>query len=183
MSEIDKKIEEKRQKLINLVGTDKADNIIKQDINRKENEDLFTKGVKIGFKDNILGIEQLIRSLAPGVSEREKELQNIINERAIQNRDVLDTGGGTAGNIFGTAPPAGGAAFIPGGQTYTGMTLAGLGLGALQPTTTKDETLGTEDQSRLINTAIGGAAGIVGKAGSDKIAKILQSRIANQQGN
>ena len=183
MSEIDKKIEEKRQRLINLVGTDKADKIIKSDIKRKENERLFTKGVKIGFKDNILGIEQLIRSLAPGVSEREKELQNIINERAIQNRDVLNTGWGTAGNIVGTAAPAVGTAFIPGGQTYTGMTLAGLGLGAIQPTTTEDETLGTEDQSRLINTSIGGAAGIVGKAGGDRIAKILQSRIANQQGN
>ena len=92
MSEIDKKIEEKRQRLINLVGTDKADKIIKQDIKRKENERLLTKGVKIGFKDNILGVEQLIRSLVPGVSDREKELQNIINERAIQNRDVLNTG-------------------------------------------------------------------------------------------
>ena len=183
MSEIDKKIEEKRQRLINLVGTDKADKIIKSDIKRKENERLLTKGIKHGFTGNILGVEQLIRSLAPGVSEREKELQNIINERAIQNRDVLDTGWGTAGNIIGTAAPALAAAFVPGGQTYTGMTLAGLGLGASQPTTTKDETLGTEDQSRLINTAIGGATGIVGKAGSDKIAKILQSRIANQQGN
>ena len=180
---IDEKIAEKRERLTKLVGSEKADKIIKQDIKRKENEDLFTKGVKIGFKDNILGIEQLIRSLAPGVSEREKELQNIINERAIQNRDVLNTGWGTAGNIVGTAAPAVGAAFIPGGQTYTGMTLAGLGLGAIQPTTTEDEALGTEDQSRLINTAIGGAAGIVGKAGGDKISKILQNRIANQQGN
>ena len=183
MSEIDKRIEEKRERLTKLVGSEKADKIIKQDIKRKENEDLFTKGVKIGFKDNILGIEQLIRSLNPKVSEREKELQNIINERAIQNRDVLNTGWGTAGNIVGTAAPAVGAAFIPGGQTYTGMTLAGLGLGAIQPTTTEDEALGTEDQSRLINTAIGGAAGIVGKAGGDKISKILQNRIANQQGN
>ena len=183
MSEIDKKIEEKRQKLINLVGTDKADKIIKQDIKRKENERLLTKGVKIGFKDNILGIEQLIRSLVPGVSDREKELQNIINERAVQNRDVLDTGWGTAGNIIGTAAPALAAAFVPGGQTYTGMALTGAALGASQPTTTKDETLGTEDQSRLINTAIGTGGGIVGKAGGDKIAKILQSRIANQQGN
>ena len=117
MSEIDKRIEEKRERLTKLVGSEKADKIIKQDIKRKENEDLFTKGVKIGFKDNILGIEQLIRSLNPKVSEREKELQNIINERAIQNRDVLNTGWGTAGNIVGTAAPAVGAAFIPGGQT------------------------------------------------------------------
>jgi len=84
MSEIDKKIEEKRQRLINLVGTDKADKIIKQDIKRKENERLLTKGIKHGFTGNILGIEQLIRSLAPGVSEREKNYKTLLTNELLR---------------------------------------------------------------------------------------------------
>ena len=183
MSEIDKEIEKKLKRLTDLVGSDQAEKIVKKQTEGKLKDDLFWKGLKIGGRNTALGVEQLIRSLAPGVSDRERELQNIINENAIKDKAVLDTWTGTAGNITATALPALAAMFVPGGQTYTGMAIAGGLLGATQPTTSKDETLGTEDQSRVLSTALGTGGGIVGKFGGDKLAKFLSNRVATNQAN
>lgn len=182
MSEIDDAIAKKLERLTTLVGSDKAQEIVNQDIKRKENEGNLVAGAKIGFRNLGLGTEQFIRGLVPGVSEREKNLQNIINENAIKDKQVLSTGYGTAGNIGATVLPALATAAIPGVNTVTGMAATGALLGAAQPTTSQDETLGTEDQSRLINTGIGAGGGVIGKIGGDKIAKVLQNRIATSGG-
>jgi hypothetical protein len=178
MSEIDDAIAKKLERLTELVGTDKAQKIVNQDIKRKENEGNLVAGAKIGFRNLGLGAEQFIRGLVPGVSEREKNLQNIINENAIKDKQVLSTGYGMAGNIGATVLPALATLPVPGLNTATGLTATGALLGAVQPTTSQDETLGTEDQSRLINTGLGAGGGFVGKIGGDKIAKVLQNRIA-----
>ena len=182
MSEIDDAIAKKLERLTNLVGTDKAQEIVNNDIKRKENEGNLVAGAKIGFRNLGLGTEQFIRGLVPGVSEREKNLQNIINENAIKDKQVLSTGYGTAGNIGATILPALATLPVPGLNTATGLAATGALLGASQPTTSQDETLGTEDQSRLINTGLGAGGGFVGKIGGDKLAKVLSNKIANSGG-
>lgn len=103
------------------------------------------------------------RKAADIVLAPQRKLQAHIDERRVLDRDLMDTGAGFAGNMFGSAAPllAGGgaglltktpstvAAFLP--KSLGANALQGALLGTLQPT----ETGG----SRSLNAVFGGAAG------------------------
>lgn len=128
----------------------------------------FIKGAKIGVVDTVLGAEQLVRDIVPGVSKREENLQKIIDKRKIDNEAILKTKSGTIGNIAGTIATAAPTLLIPGANTLTGSAIVGGALGAAQPVATGD--------SRTVNTALGAGGGVVGKLGGDKVAKIVGNK-------
>ena len=129
----------------------------------------FIKGAKIGVVDTVLGAEQLVRDIVPGVSKREENLQKIIDKRKIDNEAILKTKSGSIGNIAGTIATAAPTLLIPGANTLTGSAIVGGALGAAQPVATGD--------SRTVNTALGAGGGVVGKLGGDKVAKIVGNKI------
>ena len=128
----------------------------------------FIKGAKIGVVDTVLGAEQLVRDIVPGVSKREENLQKIIDKRKIDNEAILKTKSGTIGNIAGTIATAAPTLLIPGANTLTGSAIVGGALGAAQPVAT--------GESRTVNTALGAGGGVVGKLGGDKVAKIVGNK-------
>lgn len=87
---------------------------------------------------------------------------------AAKSRDtaLMKTGAGLGGNIAGNASIFAPTAFIPGANTYTGAALVGSGMGALQPVAT--------GESRGVNAAIGGGAGIAGQAIGRGISRVIQ---------
>lgn len=80
--------------------------------------------------------------------------QEDIDEAKRIDAPLMKTTAGTAGNITGNILASVPAAFVPGANTAVGASLIGAGMGGLQPTAT--------GESRLMNTAIGGAAGLAG---------------------
>lgn len=92
--------------------------------------------------------------------------QSVISARE-RDAALMDTGAGMAGNIAGSIAALAPTAMIPGANTYAGASAVGGIYGALQPT--------AEDESRLLNTAIGGGLGAAGKFAGDKLAQGLRS--------
>lgn len=80
--------------------------------------------------------------------------QKEIDESKAIGAPLMKTKSGFAGNITGNVVAATPAMFIPGAQTLGGMALTGGGMGFMQPV--------ASDDSRLLNTAVGTAAGPVG---------------------
>lgn len=91
-----------------------------------------------------------------GRTEKQKQIQQQIDEAKSLDAPLLATGAGRTGSIIGQSVAAAPAALIPGGQTLAGGALIGAGLGALQPVATGD--------SRLRNTELGAAGGAIGSA-------------------
>lgn len=101
------------------------------------------------------GVEQAARSLVPGVSGREKELQTEIDNSRELDANLM-TGAGLAGNVIGGLANLAPAALVPGANTYAGAAALGALTGALNPVATGD--------SRLTNAGIGATGGLVGRA-------------------
>lgn len=84
------------------------------------------------------------------------------------DKPLLNTWGGSIGsNLTAMAP-----AFIPGAQGLGALTAIGAAQGALTPT--------TAGQSRLLNTALGGAFGAGGKLAGDAVGGWLSRRVGAQ---
>lgn len=127
-----------------------------------------TKGMST-FDKMAAGAGKAITDLGRGAGQ----MLGLVDEQDIaesRKRDapLMDTKAGIAGNIAGNVAAFVPAAFVPGANTYTGAALAGSIFGALQPT--------GEDESRLGNTALGGAMGVAGQAGGNALARALQTR-------
>lgn len=91
----------------------------------------------------------------------DKPSREQIDEVKRRDAPLMSTKAGLAGNITGNLGIAAPTMFIPGVNTYTGASLVGAGLGALQP-------VGTGD-SRLGNAALGAGGGVAGKYVGGKI--------------
>lgn len=138
---------------------------------------LRQRGAEVGtyLEDKIGGQTSLNRALgiAPAAQVK-REVQSEIDRRRIQDSPVLETTGGKIGNFAGKVLPAALAAFIPGGQTYTGAALAGGVLGAAEPTSGDDSVL-----RNSLGGAAGGAVGLgAGKAIGAGVSKLMASRAA-----
>jgi hypothetical protein len=94
-----------------------------------------------------------------------------INSEIAENRKfdqpLMKTGAGQIGNVVGNAAITLPALPVPGLNTYKGAATMGGLLGMVQPT--------TEDESRLLNTAVGAGAGVAGKGVADVLSAILRS--------
>lgn len=96
-------------------------------------------------------------------------VQAEIDESRRLDAPLMDTAAGKVGNVAGLV---GASLLVPGAATATGATALGAGMGALQPT--------SGDESRATNTAIGAAAGRVGKWAGDKVGAWLSNRLAQK---
>lgn len=83
-----------------------------------------------------------------------QELQQQVSEKRAMDKPLLDAGGGTTGRVLGYAGAAIPSMLIPGAATLGGSMLAGMGMGALDPT--------TQGESVTKNALAGGAGGAAG---------------------
>lgn len=95
-----------------------------------------------------------------------------VKEKRALNAPLDATTAGKVGRFAGAVIPAAATSMIPGANTYTGTAATSAILGALEPV--------TADESRLKNTAIAAGTGVLAKAGTDKVANMLASRLANK---
>lgn len=95
-----------------------------------------------------------------------------IDEARSLDAPLMRTTAGKVGNFAGNVAAAVPTMFIPGANTYMGATMVGAGMGALQPT--------SGNESRLMNTALGGAAGVAGQFVGNKAANAVATRLANR---
>lgn len=103
---------------------------------------------------------------------RAAAVQREIDEARALDAPLMRTTAGKVGNFTGNVLAAVPTMFIPAANTYTGAAIVGSGMGALQPT--------SGDESRLVNTALGGAAGVAGQFIGNKAANAVATRLANR---
>lgn len=103
-------------------------------------------GTGKAFVDLSRGVGQFIPKGLPGHVSRED-----IEEARKMDAPLMNTTAGKVGNIGGNIAVSLPAAFIPGANTIAGAGLIGASMGAVQPSTSTDET--------IKNTLFGGAAG------------------------
>jgi len=120
--------------------------------------DKFLSGAGKAFVDIGRGAGQIV-----GMNDRAS-----VDESRALDEPLMKTGAGISGNITGNIAAFAPLAAVPGANTVAGAGLTGLLMGALQP-------VGEED-SRLKNTAIGGAFGTVAQYGGNKLGSALQRR-------
>jgi len=135
----------------------------------------FMAGMGKAFVDISRGAEQLARGAIPGVSDRERQLNEEIALSNERDQPLMQTAGGIGGNIAGNVAAFVPSAFVPGANTYTGAAVAGGVMGALQPV--------TEDQSRLVNTGMGSAGGVAGQGIGRYIGSKIAGRVAAKTAN
>jgi hypothetical protein len=92
--------------------------------------------------------------------------EDIAQSRAL-DAPLMATTAGKVGNFAGNVAAAAPAAFVPGANTVAGAGVVGAGLGLLQPAESAQE--------RVINTAVGGAAGAVGQ----KVGQVLGEKVGS----
>ncbi len=118
------------------------------------------------------GAGQMARSVLPNkVADLLKlPTQADIDEARSLDAPLMNTGGGTVGNVLGNVAMFAPTAMIPGANTVTGAGIGGAVMGALQPT--------SGDESRLKNTAIGAATGAGAQYVGGKAIDALANRTA-----
>lgn len=115
----------------------------------------FLAGTGKGMVDLGRGAGQLLGMVSPEAVAESRRL----------DAPLMKTGAGMAGNITGTAAASIPFMMIPGANTYTGATLVGAGMGALEPRT-EGEGLGA-------NMALGAAGGAAGQGVSNLIGRAI----------
>jgi hypothetical protein len=91
--------------------------------------------------------------------------QQSIDDAKRRDAPLMNTGAGTAGAITGSVATMLPAMAIPGVNTYAGAAALGAGTGALAPV--------ASDESRLTNTALGAAGGLVGQGVANTVSRAL----------
>lgn len=117
-------------------------------------------------KFGTLGTEKLG---LPTAQASAAQTQADVDESRRLDAPLMDTGGGVAGNIAGNVAMT---VVAPGSTSLRGAAATGAVLGAAQPT--------SGDESRLVNTAIGGVGGAGGKVIGDKVAGLVANRLASK---
>lgn len=120
----------------------------------------FLAGAGKAFTDIGRGARQLL-----GIGNQDALQAEVMDSRT-RDAALMNTGAGLAGNITGGMAAAIPAAFVPGANTYTGAALTGSVLGALAPT--------AGNESRLTNTALGGALGAAGQGIGNVIGRVIR---------
>lgn len=115
----------------------------------------FMAGVGKGMTDIARGIGQVTGFVD----------QQSIDDAKRRDAALMSTGAGTAGNIAGSVTALLPTAMIPGVNTMTGAAMLGAGTGALAPV--------ASDDSRLTNTALGAAGGVVGQKVAGVMSRLL----------
>lgn len=150
--------------LMEQLSQETSEKIKNSTIESMSASDKFLAGTGKGFYDLARGAGQIV-----GMVDRKD-----IDESNLVDAPLMSTSAGKVGNVVGNIAASVPAAFIPGANTALGATLIGAGMGGLQPVAT--------GESRLTNTAIGGAAGLAGYGlgkGLDKLRSSAASKVAS----
>lgn len=124
-------------------------------------------GVGNLYTGALLGMKQMAAQATGGDPNAQTDLNgNTEASRRALNQPLDSTWGGKTGEIAGALP----LAFIPGANSWAGAAALGAATGAVQPT--------VGDESRLLNTGVGGALGLAGKGVGDKVSSWMTSRAA-----
>ena len=116
----------------------------------------FAAGGGKAFTDIARGAGQMV-----GMGPSREEMTQI----QAQDRPLMSTGAGTAGNIAGGIAAAVPTMAIPGVNTYTGLGALGGAMGALRPVTGDESRLANIGEGAALGVAIPGAIQGTGKAG------------------
>lgn len=120
--------------------------------------------------DAISPRQPTLSSLITGPQSRLSALQNEAAQKRQTDQAIMQTAGGKAGQIGTGVLTAIPLSAIPGVGTYLGAGAIGAGFGLLTPT--------TANESRLLNTGIGGALGIAGQGTGNLLSRWLATRAA-----
>lgn len=125
-----------------------------------------------------IGFDKVVTDVGRGIQQvtglgDQQALQDEINESRRLDKPLMETTGGKVGNVAGNVAVVTPALAIPGVNTVTGGIVLGGGLGAAQPTATKDEYGRDTNESRLLNTVLGSAVGGVFNFAAPKVIQAL----------
>lgn len=129
-------------------------------------------GAGAGLTNLGRGARQILSNV-PGLNSLDmfdpEKVQAEIDESRRLDAPLMDTTAGKVGNVAGMVIPS---LAIPGASTALGATAVGAGMGALQPT--------SGEESRALNTVVGGVAGRAGKWAGDKLGGWVSNRLAQK---
>jgi hypothetical protein len=129
-----------------------------------------TQGMS-GTQKFLAGAGQGMTNIARGIGQATGLIdQQFIDDAKRRDAPLLDTGAGTAGSITGGVAALLPTAMIPGVNTAAGAAALGAGTGALAPV--------ASDESRLTNTALGAAGGVVGQKVAGAMSRVLSPQTA-----
>lgn len=114
-------------------------------------------GFQKAMKDTGRGI---VQALTPDDSESGRAVQASIDEAKRLDAPLMNTTGGTVGNVIGYGAIAAPTAIIPGANTVLGSAALGGLMGGLQPTATGESTI----ENAATGFALGGAGQAIGNA-------------------
>lgn len=119
------------------------------------------------------GLRQ-IGSFVPGLNRLDMFNRDKVNAEVDESKrldtPLMATGGGIAGNLAANVAMT---VALPVGNTKRAAGAIGAGLGFVQPV--------AEGESRMVNTGVGGAAGVAGKVLGDKAAEVFTSRLQSAE--
>lgn len=127
----------------------------------------------MSFMDNVrAGVGKGMTNMGRGVAQivGAGPSSDQVKAQRATDAPLQSTVGGKVGNFIGSAAPLALSAWIPGVNSVAGAVAAGGAMGAAEPV--------TDEESRALNAAIGGGAGVLGKAAGDKIASTVVSKLA-----
>lgn len=126
---------------------------------------------RVGLGAKQMGAQAIDALQGGGV--RAANVQAEIDEAARLEAPLMRTAGGQTGDVAGNVAMTIPAVLAgPAAAGYAGMATVGGLMGLLQPT--------QGDESRLMNTAVGGVAGAAGKFAGDKIAGAISGALSNR---
>ena len=106
-------------------------------------------------------VRELITGRTPEV------VQADVDESRRLDAPLMNTTAGKVGHLGGNVALAAPTMMVPGANTYAGSAVIGSLMGLINPT--------ADDESRGVNTALGGALGMAGKYGADKLSGWVKS--------
>jgi hypothetical protein len=139
---------------------------------------LYTDNYNADPTDGMSGMQKFLAGAGKGMTDIGRgvgQVLGLVDQQSIDESKRLDaplmnTGAGNAGAIAGSVATMLPTMAIPGVNTAAGATLLGAGTGALSPV--------ASDESRLTNTAVGAAGGIVGQKVAGALSSVLSPQTA-----
>lgn len=139
---------------------------VKQEVYSPTEGNTFLQNLAIGagkgLTDLYIGGKQALNLATDEEVARKREL----------DKAIMETGGGQVGNIVGQVAGLAPTMLIPGVNTYAGAAVLGAGAGALQPT--------AEDESRMLNTALGAVGGVAGQKLGNVVGQKIGQKVASE---
>lgn len=151
-----------------------------QDAKQQIENDAITTAAKAGpiaemgaFDRILAGAGQAVANVGRGAGQMlGMTTKEDVAEARERDLPLSQSVGGKVGNLAGNVGMFVPSMLIPGANAYAGAALTGAAMGALTPT--------AGDESRLLNTGLGAAGGMIGKYGGDKLTGMVSNKLAER---